>query len=410
LTSLDAPRSSGTIEPMPSDGDPARLEALLAEQAALRRVATLVANETPAATLFDSVCQELGGVMDVKSTDMIRYDEHDAVVVGAWAASGAPSFPVGERIPVDGETVTAKLLRTGRTQRVDDYAEVDGELAARLRGFGILSVIGAPIMVAGELWGAIMATSERPHSFPPDTEHRIGNFAELVTAALANVDAREQLAASRARIVAAGDEARRRIERDLHDGAQQRLVALALRLQLLHTTVEEGSVIAGELATAEAELGEALSELRELASGIHPSLLSERGLVAALDALTKRVPIAIAIDADPDCDEVPAPLQTTAYFVVAEALTNAAKHADCDSARVHAWLEDESVVVEVGDDGAGGADKDGGTGLRGLDDRVSALAGSLEVESPPGGGTTIRARIPLDYCERLERERAAAVA
>ena len=232
-------RSAGGADlvPMSSDDNPTRLQALLAEQAALRRVATMVAGSTPAPALFGRVCEELGELLEVKSTDMIRYeDERFATVVGSWTGNDTPSFPVGERIPVEGETVTAKLYRSGRPERVDDYADVEGELAARLREFGIHSVVGAPIHVAGRLWGAIMVTSELAHAFPAGTEARISSFAELVTAALANVDAREQLAASRARIVEAADAARRRIERDLHDGAQQRLVSLALSLRRLESS------------------------------------------------------------------------------------------------------------------------------------------------------------------------------
>jgi len=387
---------------MTASEDPARLEALLGEQAALRRVATLVVRDTPAPRLFDSVCEELGCVLNVKSTDMIRYESGDsAVVVGAWAAGGTPSFPVGERIPVEGETVTAKLWRTGRTQRVDDYASVDGELAARLREFGIRSVIGAPITVAGRLWGGIMATSSEPHSFPPDTEQRIGNFAELVTAALANVDAREQLAASRARIVAAGDEARRRIERDLHDGAQQRLVSLALNLRLIHSRLEDGFEVGGELEAARVQLDEAIQELRDLAQGIHPSVLSERGLGPALTALAKRAPM--PVDLDVADEDVPLELQTTAYFVAAEALTNAAKHARCGRVAIRASVEDGHFTVEVRDDGVGGTDPMLGSGLRGLSDRLSAFGGALEVESPEGVGTTVRARIAVAAAPEPER-------
>jgi GAF domain-containing protein len=164
----------------------------------------MVASCAPAQSLFERVCEELGVLLAVKSADMIRYeDERSARVVGSWAESGVPSFPVGERIPVDGETVTAKLHRSGRPERVDDYACVEGELAAKLRRFGIRSAIGAPIHVAGRLWGAVMATRELPRAFPAGTEERISSFAELITAALANADAREQLAASRARIVEA---------------------------------------------------------------------------------------------------------------------------------------------------------------------------------------------------------------
>ena len=380
---------------MSSDDNPTRLQALLAEQAALRRVATMVAASTPAPALFGRVCAELGELLAVKSTDMIRYeDAGGATVVGVWTGNDTPSFPVGERIPVEGETVTAKLYRSGRPQRVDDYDAVEGELAARLREFGIHSVVGAPIYVAGHLWGALMVSSEQANAFPAGTEARIGSFAELVTAALANVDAREQLAASRARIVEAADAARRRIERDLHDGAQQRLVSLALSLRLLESSLEPDSAAAHELAAARAELDEALEELRELARGIHPGILTDRGLEAALAALAGRSTVPVELDLD-SCEKLPLSVQTTAYFVVAEALTNASKHANSDRIEVRVAGGHAHTVVEVRDDGAGGVDSARGSGLSGLADRVSALGGTLEIESPVGVGTTIRARIPV---------------
>jgi signal transduction histidine kinase len=380
---------------MSSDHNLSRLQALLAEQAALRRVATMVAGGTPAPALFGRVCEELGALLDVKSTDMIRYeDDGFATVVGTWTGSDTPSFPVGERVPVEGETVTGKLYRSGRPERVDDYDEVEGELAARLREFGIHSVIGAPIHVAGRLWGALMATSELPQAFPVGTEARIGSFAELVTAALANVDAREQLAASRARIVEAADAARRRIERDLHDGAQQRLVSLALSLRLLESSLEPDSAASRELAVARAELDAALEELRELARGIHPSILTDRGLEAALAAVAGRSTVPVELDLG-GCAKLQLSVQTTAYFVVAEALTNASKHADSDRIEVRVAVAEGHALVEVRDDGNGGVDPARGSGLRGLADRVSALGGTLEIESPVGAGTTIRARIPV---------------
>jgi signal transduction histidine kinase len=380
---------------MSGDDEPTRLRALLAEQAALRRVAIMVVGNTPAPVLFSRVCEELGGLLAVKSTDMIRFeDERSARVVGAWAASGTPSFPVGERVPVEGETVTAKLHRTGRPERVDDYARVEGEFAARLRESGMRSVVGAPIQVAGRLWGAVMVTSELPHAFPADTEERVGNFAELVTAALANADAREQLAASRARIVEAADAARRRIERDLHDGAQQRLVAVALSLRLLETRLEPDSAATHELAVVRAELDAALVELRELARGIHPSILTDRGLEAALAALSGRstVPVELHVNG---CGELPLSVQTTAYFVIAEALTNASRHAHSELVEVRVAADEGRVTVEVRDDGSGGVDPARGSGLTGLADRVSALGGTLEIDSPLGAGTTVRARIPV---------------
>jgi signal transduction histidine kinase len=380
---------------MSGDDNLIRLESLLAEQAALRRVATMVAASTTGPALFEQVCVELGGLFAVKSTDMIRFDDESfATVVASWTGNEAPAFPVGERIPVEGESVTAKLYRSGRPERVDDYHGVEGELAERLREFGFRSVVGAPIFVAGRLWGAIMATSEQPYAFPAGTEERIGSFAELVTAALANVDAREQLAASRARIVEAADDARRRIERDLHDGAQQRLVALALGLARLESRLEPGSAAAGDLADARAELDAALEELRELARGIHPSVLTERGLEAALAAVAGRSTVPVELDVD-DCAALPSPVQTTAYFVAVEAVTNASKHAEPDRIEVRVAVADGEALIEVCDDGSGGVDPALGSGLNGLADRVSAIGGALEIESEPGTGSTIRARIPV---------------
>ena len=375
--------------------NPTRLEALLAEQAALRRVATMVAGGTPAPALFGRVCEELGELLAVKSTDMIRFDdEHFATVVGSWTGNDLASFPIGERIPVEGESVTAKLYRSGHAERVDDYDDVDGELAERIREFGMRSVVGAPIYVAGRLWGAIMATSEVPHAFPAGTERRISSFAELVTAALANVDAREQLAASRARIVEAADAARRRIERDLHDGAQQRLVSLALNLRRLESGLEPNSAASRELEVARAELDAALEELRELARGIHPSILTDRGLEAALAAVAGRSTVPIELDVD-SCTTLPLSVQTTAYFVVVEALTNASKHAHSNRIEVRVAVGEGHATIEVRDDGSGGVDPTRGSGLSGLADRVSALGGTLEIDSPAGTGTTICARIPL---------------
>jgi signal transduction histidine kinase len=379
---------------MSANDDPGRLQALLAEQAALRRVATMVAGGTPARALFARVCEELGELLGVKSTDMIRFDDEGfATVVGSWTGNDLPAFPVGERIPVEGGSVTAKLYKSGRPERVDDYELVEGELAERLREFGVRSVVGAPVYVAGRLWGAVMATSEVAHAFPADTEARIGSFAELVTAALANVDAREQLAASRARIVEAGDAARRRIERDLHDGAQQRLVALALNLRRVESNLEPNSAANRELAVARDELDAALEDLRELARGIHPSVLTDQGLEAALDAVAGRSSTPIELDVG-TCPDLPASVQTTAYFVVLEALTNASKHARADRIDVRVANEGGHTLIEVRDDGRGGVDPAQGSGLSGLADRVSALGGTLEIDSPAGAGTTIRARIP----------------
>jgi len=384
--------------PSMTHGQPsvAQLEALLAEQAALRRVATLVAADPDPRRLFDTVCEEVGCVLGVESANVLRYeDDGTQTVVGAWAASGAPWFPGGENVPIDGETVSGKMRRSGTPQRVDDYAGVRGQLVKRLGEVGIRSAVGAPVKVAGRIWGGIVASSGRTHAFPEGAENRLADFAELLTAALANVDAREQLAASRARIVEAGYEERRRLGRDLHDGAQQELVSALISLKTAQRRWDEAPEEARELVEAALEQMQAgIRDLRELAAGIHPSVLTDRGLGAALETLAGRSPLPVELDEVPT-DRLPAPVEATAYFVVAEALTNAAKHARASHVRVGVRVVDGAATVELRDDGAGGADGAAGTGLRGLTDRVSALGGRLEVESPPGGGTAVRAHLPF---------------
>jgi signal transduction histidine kinase len=380
-------------------GDPdavARLGALLEEQAALRRVATLVARDTEPGRLFDCVCEEVGRLLDVEATDILRFEEdRTATVLGTWSANDEPSFPVGSRVPIEGGTVTAKLYRSGRPERVDDYSGVGGELAATIREFGVRSVVGAPVNVAGKLWGAVMVVSGEPFSFPEDTERRIADFAELVTAALANVDAREQLAASGARIVEAGYEERRRLERDLHDGAQQELVGVVLSLKLARQKLTAAPGEASELVDEALERAQAgIRDLRDLAAGIHPSVLTDRGLGAALEALASRSPVPVGLETA-NTEGLPASVEATAYFLVAEALTNVAKHARAERVDVSLRVESAWLAVEVRDDGIGGADASAGSGLRGLADRVSALGGWLEIESLPGEGTTISARIAV---------------
>jgi signal transduction histidine kinase len=278
----------------------------------------------------------------------------------------------------------------------DNLSRLQALLAeqAALRRVATMVAASTPAPALFGLWGAVMATSERPHAFPAETEARVSSFAELVTAALANVDAREQLAASRARIVEAADAARRRIERDLHDGAQQRLVSLALTLRRIESSLEPSSVASHEVAVARAELDAALEELRELARGIHPSVLTDRGLEAALAGVAGRSTVPVELDLD-TCGKLPMSVQTTAYFVVVEALTNASKHAHPDRIDVRVAVCHGQATVEVRDDGIGGVESERGSGLTGLADRVSALGGTLEIDSPAGAGTTIRARIPV---------------
>ena len=374
-----------------------RLERLLQEQAALRRVAMLVARDVPASCIFESVCEEVGCVLGVTTTNLVRYEESGtATILGAGALEGAPLFPSpSEPLPLDGETVAPRVHRSGRTVRVDDYTKLDDPLALRLRAVGIRSAVGAPIVVAGRLWGAVIAADARPYHLPPDAESRISTFAQLLTDALANTDAREQLAASRARILKAGDEERRRLGRDLHDGAQQQLVSAVISLQLAQKRWDHGErarqLVDDALEHAQAAIG----DLRELAAGIHPSVLTDRGLQAAIETLAGRAPVPVEIDAELD-RRLPMSVETTAYFVVAEALTNVGKYARASRASIAVRVVGQQLEIEVLDDGVGGADPRAGSGLRGLADRVAALQGALNVTSPPGRGTRIHARISLN--------------
>jgi signal transduction histidine kinase len=386
-TGLHARRQDETV---------ARLRALAEEQAALRRVATLVASGAEPAEVFARVCAEVGAVLGVRSTNLTRFEgDGTQTVLAGWSMPGAPVFPVGGGVPLGGGAAVAKVNRRGRPARVDDYSKLEGELPERIRAAGIASSVAAPIKVGGMLWGAIVASSGRPYSFPPDTEERVASFAELVADALASADAREKLAASRARIVEAGDAERRRLERNLHDGAQQRLVSLALALGEIETEVGIDPQSARRLlASAREELALALDELRELARGIHPAILGDHGLGAALDVLVARSPVPTEITVLPS-DRLSESVEAAIYYLVSEALTNVARHAGAAAATVRVTRTEKRARVEVSDDGKGGARLGTGSGLRGLADRVEALGGRFELYSPPGAGTTVVGEIPL---------------
>ena len=380
---------------MRAPGGPSAVQALLEEQAALRRVATLVASAVDPGQVFASVTEEVGRLLGAHTANMVRY-RHDgtADVIGGWNEPGVPSVPVPSRIPLDGETLAPKICRSGRPERVDDYDGLQGALADRLRELGIRSGVGAPIVFNGELWGAVVVSSVQPHAFATGAEDRIAAFTELVAQALANAEAREQLAASRARVVAAGDAERRRLERNLHDGAQQRLVGVAIGLRVLDRLIGHDPAAAhAALDRLSDELAAALGDLRELARGLHPAVLTDRGLDAAVAALAHRSPVPVEVTVDA-AERPSQAVEVAAYYVVAEALTNVAKYAQADSARVEVRTLGDRLLVAVSDDGVGGADLGGGSGLRGLQDRVEALGGRLHVESVPGAGTSVRADLP----------------
>jgi signal transduction histidine kinase len=369
-------------------------QALLDEQAALRRVAVLVASDPEPQQVFDLVCEEVATVLGVQSTNLTRFeDDGTQTVLAGWSVDGAPTFPVGRGVPLEGESAVPKVSRSGRPERVDDYSIVQGELAEQIRAAGIASSVAAPITVAGRLWGAIVASSGQPHTFRQGTEQRVASFAELVSNALANADAREQLATSRTRIVQATDAARRRLERNLHDGAQQRLVSLALILREAEAKLDENPEAARwRLAEAREELSVAIGELRELARGIHPAVLTDRGLRVAVESLARRAPVPVRIEELPE-PRLPQPIEAAVYYLVAEALTNAARHARASEVTVRVTQNGSFVRAEVADNGVGGVQE--GTGLCGLRDRFEALSGSLTVDSPPGGGTVVCGQLPL---------------
>jgi signal transduction histidine kinase len=375
----------------------AELRGYAEEQAALRRVATLVAGGAPPEGVFAAVAAEAGRLLRADLTGICRYDTDGAATsVGAWTETDTSlADAVGGRLSLGGRNVTTMVFQTGQPVRIDDYGDASGEFGDAGRGMGFRSAVGVPVRAAGRLWGVIIVGSAHPAPLPGDTEARLAGFTELVATAIANAEAQAALAASRARIVTAADEARRRIERDLHDGAQQRLVALGLRLRELRAAAPPGD---GELARGldevAAGLNAALEELREIARGIHPAVLADGGLRPALKALARRstVPVTLRVQVT---GRLPAPVEIAAYYVVSEALTNMAKHADAHAADVEVVAGEGILRVCVRDDGCGGAVLGDGSGLVGLMDRVEAFNGQVTLHSPPGKGTTLEARIPV---------------
>jgi signal transduction histidine kinase len=364
------------------------LRAIADEQAALRRVATLVATGAPPADVFAAVAEEVARLLSVESAFVVRYEPDDAVTILAGNSTSDRPLPIGLRTPIIAPSLGSVIRETGRPARIDHYA--DHPVALQ---YGVRSSAAAPITVQGRLWGYIGVTSghEEP---PPGTEARLAAFTEIAATAVANAESRAQLVASRARIVTAGDEERGRVVRDLHDGAQQRLVHAVITLKLARRALANSNANTSALlddALQQAE--EANLELRELAHGILPAALRKGGLRGGVDAVVSRMSLPVSVDVTDE--RLPASVVSTAYFIVSEALTNVAKHAHANSAEVTARVERGVLRVEIVDDGVGGMRRTGISGLSGLEDRVSALEGSFIVESPPGQGTRVCALLPL---------------
>jgi signal transduction histidine kinase len=331
-------------------------------------------------------------VLEVNAAAVVRFeDDATATIVGRHNRDSDDVFRLGDKLPAGADSALGVVLRRGRPGRIDDWGgrEVD-ETALRS---GYRSSAAAPIVVARAIWGAVGIASHDPLS--PDAESRLAAFSELVSLAVASAQTRADLVASRARVVKAGDEQRRRLERNLHDGAQQRFVSVALDLRMARARLEnDPALVAQLLDEAVAELDAGLGELREIARGLHPAVLTETGLARALEVLAGRLPIDVEIEAAPS-ERLPAHIEATAYYIVAEALTNVVRHADARSAAVAVVADRGTLRCVVSDDGRGGATIAAGTGILGLRDRAEAVAGTLTVTSPDGGGTVIAATLPL---------------
>ena len=372
----------------------AELEQVAAEQAALRRVATLVARGTQAGTVFTAVAEEIRRFLGAEAAYVIRY-EADATATVMATCGDAGFQPIGSKWAADG--VAAQVFRTHRPARIDSHSgsgAADGEIAGQA---GSRSRVGAPVIIDDRLWGAAVALNfSSGRDLPAAAEARIAKFADLLTTAISNADTRTELAASRARVVTAADRTRRQLERDLHDGIQQRLVSLGLKARAIETMAPQPpGELRDELSVLVDGLSAVMEELREIAHGIHPAVLSEAGLGSALKMLARRsaVPVELELNLGPRPAE---PIEVAAYYVASEALTNAAKHAQASVVEIRIDGRHGALTLSIRDDGKGGADPSRGSGIVGLKDRVEALGGTISVLSPPGQGTILRVRLPTD--------------
>jgi PAS domain S-box-containing protein len=355
------------------------------EQAALRRIATVVARGAAPDEVFTEVAAEIADLLDADLTLIGRYELDSTFSYLAAGGRMQTSSPVGDRLILGGVNLASQIVHSGRPESMS-YDNATGPIAVFARRLGLRSAVGTPIVVDGRIWGAMFAAWPQPREIALDTMERLSQITELVAAAIANAESRSALIESRARVFAAGDESRRRIERDLHDGAQQRLVTLALRVESRQSEIPpELTDLFGDVVSG---LGEILNDIRELSQGIHPGALSRAGLGPALKALGRRA--ALPVDVRVRVGARPAArIEIAVYYVVAEALTNVAKHAQASHAVVEVDEADGIIRVSVSDDGTGGADLSCGSGLLGLQDRVDALGGTMTVTSPPSGTTLV---------------------
>jgi signal transduction histidine kinase len=404
---------AGTEEPLPSDtGD--RLEKfteivataianaesrealgrLAEEQATLRRMATLVAQGLPPADIFSAVSEEAGRLVGSDTAAVVRFEHDPPAIVVVGVGQSVPGIPIGTRSELDDGLASTEVYRTGRSARIDtrDWASVGGPLHEPGRRVGLSSTVASPISVEGRLWGTLSVSATAP--LPLDTEERLEKFTEIVATAIANAEGRSELAASRRRIVGASDDARRRIERDLHDGVQQQLVSLSLEVDKLRADPPTGDALKEQLASVSDDVGSVLDALVEIARGIHPAILAQGGLAMALNSLARRSVVPVEVDAQIE-GPLPDVVEVAAYYVASEALTNVAKHAHASVVHIAVTTDDETLTLVVRDDGVGGAALGEGSGLVGLQDRVEALGGTIMIDSAPGSGTCVVVTLPI---------------
>jgi PAS domain S-box-containing protein len=363
------------------------------EQAALRRVATLVAHRAAPAEVFRAVAAEVASLLEADFWLIGRY-EADATMT-CLASNGSWLAPVlGARLALEGDDPAAIVRRSGRSASIS-YDDCSGPAAAVARRDGLRCAVAAPIGVDDRVWGVMVAGWRQPRRNSPEAEQRMTEFTELVATAIANAESRAELVASRARVVAASDDTRRRIERDLHDGAQQHLVTLALQLRSLTPAIPgELEELHADVAGIASGLDGVLDELRELSRGIHPPALSAGGLGPALRTLARRAPIPVEIDVRVPV-RPPEPVEAAVYYMAAEILTNVAKYAQASVVIMEVETLGDAIRLSARDDGVGGADPSRGSGLLGIRDRVDALRGTMSLSSPPGEGTSVVAHIPV---------------
>jgi signal transduction histidine kinase len=345
--------------------------------------------------VFAAVADEMAPLLGADESAIVRFEADATATFVAGVGQWVDELGIGVRTDLDDSMAVTSVFRTGRSARADrhEYNRAPGALMEYLRRKRYRSIAASPILVEGRRWGAmVVATGSAP--LPPDTEERLEHVTELVGIVIANAEGRAELTASRARVVAAADEARRRIQRDLHDGAQQRLVTTVMALKLARQALGDETGPAVDLLDQALENAEgANGELRELAHGILPAALSSGGLRGAIDALVPRFYLPVSVEVTDE--RLPAALEAAAYFIVAEALTNTVRHANAEKAEIVARADSGVLRLEIRDDGVGGADSEGSSGLVGLRDRAAALDGELWIESPPGEGTVITATLPI---------------